>query len=45
MRITPTILLMLTLIGCASAPTPFVMGSETDPLPGCVVFKQRGGQC
>lgn len=45
MRIVSAILLMVTLSSCARAPTPFVLGSETDPLPGCVVFKQRGGEC
>ncbi|MNR54575.1 hypothetical protein D3C85_1747890 [compost metagenome] len=33
----------LLLIGCA--PTPFVLGPEVSPPPGCIDLRARGGSC
>jgi hypothetical protein len=33
----------LLLIGCA--PTPFRLGEEVSPPPGCIDLRARGGQC
>ena len=37
--------LILTLAGCASPPRDFETGKEVSPLPGCIDYRKRGGEC
>lgn len=37
------ILLLAVLGGCAA--TPFQLGAEVAPPPGCIDLRARGGQC
>lgn len=41
-----SLIFALLLTGCAQAPpTPFERGAQTSPLPGCIDYRLRGGQC
>ena len=36
---------ILLLAACTSTPTPFETGKEVSPLPGCIEYRTRGGEC
>lgn len=45
MGLIRVVALCLLLSACTAQPTPFQLGAEVSPPPGCVDLRARGGKC
>lgn len=44
-RLLPLVFLLAACASPQESPTPFVLGDEVEPPPGCVEYRKRGGEC